>query len=155
MISKNVTMFRVVPIFGAPFDNHEYTFCVTAPELDALLIKHKNEVHIKISKPVTPGTEEQNRAAHALLTAFYVSGFASIPDNCTLAEFKVRKKLEYGPVYEFEYRGQTAKIPKSWAEYSKQERIDFIDSLLAEITQSGALAASEKLQEIIKGMETV
>jgi hypothetical protein len=145
MISQNVRMFQT--------SQKDFAFYLSDPELADLMDKHSGMVNVKVSKPVTPGTEEQNRAAHALLTAFYVSGFASIPENCTLAEFKVRKKLEYGPVYEFEHNGQTVRVPKSWADYSKQERTDFLEGLIAEVTQSGALAASDKLQEILKGME--
>jgi hypothetical protein len=122
-------------------------------ELENYIVKYRGVVNVKVGKPETPGTEQQNKTAHALLTAFYVSGMASIPDNCTMAEFKIRKKIEFGPCYEFEHRGQFVRIPKSWADYSKEERRVFIDSLISEITQSGALTESPKLQEIMKGME--
>jgi hypothetical protein len=144
IVSRNVNMLHT--------GSHDYVIHVTDPDLDVLFEKHGGQVNVKIGRPETPGTEQQNRAAHALLTAFYVSGFASIPENCTLAEFKVRKKLEYGPVWEFEYNGQRARVPKSWADYSKQERAAFLDGLIAEIYQSGAFTASEKLREIINGM---
>jgi hypothetical protein len=123
------------------------------PEFDKYIVKYSGVVNVKIGKPEKPGTEQQNKAAHALLTAFYVSGMASIPDNCTLALFKIRKKLEFGPCYEFEHKGQVICVPKSWADYSKNERCVFIDALMSEITQSGALAESTKLQKIFQGME--
>lgn len=150
MFNRNVTMLKSVFGYVIRVEERE-----ADNELDDLFEKHGGLVNVKITKPSSPGTEEQNRAAHALLTAFYISGYASIPENCTLAEFKIRKKLEFGPVYEFEHKGQMVQVPKSWSEYSKQERCDFIDGLIAEITQSGALAASPKLQEILAGMETV
>ena len=130
-----------------------FSLRIDGPEIKALATKYDGVVSVRIGKPMTPGTAAQNRTAHALLTAFYLSGYASIPGDCTHAEFKMRKKLEYGPVYEFDYNGQVARIPKSFSDYSKEERCHFIDALVAEITQSGALAASDKLQEILKGMQ--
>jgi hypothetical protein len=122
-------------------------------ELEKYIVKYKGVVNVKVGKPETPGSEQQNKAMHALLAAFYISGMASIPDNCTLAEFKMHKKSEFGPCYEYEQKGKLVRIPKSWADYSKEERCTFIDALMAEITQSGALAESEKLQVIFQGME--
>jgi hypothetical protein len=122
-------------------------------EIKKLYEKYGGMVNVKIGAPSEPGTEEQNRAMHALLSAYYVTGMHSAPEGYTLAEFKIFMKLQYGPSSEIEYKGQAVKVPKSWAEYSKRERMDFIDALISEIHQSGAYAESEKIREIISGME--
>lgn len=123
------------------------------PSLQALAEKHAGQVHVRVSKPVTPGTEEQNRAMHSLLKEYYVSGFHSAPEGCTLEAFKLYIKIQYGPCLEMDYQGRPVRVPKSWSDYTKQERSDLIDGLVAEIHQTGAFAACPKLQEIIAWME--
>ena len=146
MINRNMEFYK----------NHEddrhYLTSIEGNEINELINKYGNVLNVKIGKPETPGSERQNRAMHSLLTAFYVSGFASLPENCTLDKFKILKKLAFGPCYDLEYQGQQVRVPISWSNYSKGDRVEFINCLIAEITQSGALAESPKLQEIIKGM---
>lgn len=124
------------------------------PALQALAEKHAGQVHVRVSKPVTPGTEEQNRAMHSLLKEYYVSGFHSAPEGCTLEAFKLYIKIQYGPCHEMDYQGRPVRVPKSWADYTKQERSDLLNGLISEIHQTGAFAACPKLQEIIAGMES-
>ena len=114
--------------------------------------KYGGEANVKISRPVKPGTEDQNRAMHALLTAYYVTGMHSAPEGYTLEAFKIYMKLRFGPVYQIEIDGHDVRVPKSWSDYSREERRDFIDGMISEIYQSGALSASEKIREIIEGM---
>lgn len=100
-----------------------------------------------------PGTENQNRAMHALLTEYYKTGMHSAPEGYTLPMFKVYMKLQYGPdAYEMEFKGKSIMVPKSWSNYTKRERMVFIDGLLAEIFQT-VRPLTWKLQEIIQGME--
>jgi hypothetical protein len=98
------------------------------------------------------GTDEQNRAMHALLNEYYKTGLHSAPDGYTLAEFKVYMKLQYGPeAYKMEFDGHEILVPKSWSHYTKNERKEFIDMLLAEILQTVS-PLPKKMQEIIGGM---
>ena len=144
MISQNVTLHHI--------SSDAFAIFIDDPELGVLASKYGCEVNVKISRPVKPGTEEQNRAMHALLTAYYVTGMHSAPEGYTLDAFKVYMKLRYGPVYQIEIDGQNVRVPKSWSDYSKDERREFIDGLISEINQSDAFAASEKIREIIEGM---
>jgi hypothetical protein len=129
-----------------------YMFACNDPELSALLKKYDDEVYMQISKPMSPGSEAQNRAAHALMAGYFATGLHSSPAK-NIAEFKLYCKLQWGPTFYWEYQGQACRVPKSWASYSKQERQYFIDCLLADIHQSGAAAESEKIQEILKGLD--
>ena len=140
---------------NAQFDAASGDVIITVPydsDVEKLVLKYKGVVNVKLSKPKDPKTDAQNRTAHALLTAFYLSGMASLPEDCTLAKFKIIKKLDYGPVYETEYKGQLVRIPYSFADYSKEQVAAFIDSLVTEIVQAGA-GTDKKVQEILKGME--
>jgi hypothetical protein len=118
-----------------------------------LRYKFGDNIIIEAKKPISKGTEEQNRAMHGLLTAYYKTGMHSCPQPCTLADFKVHIKSIYGPQIIQKVGGRECLIIKSWANYTKQERINLIDGLIAEIKQSGAVAESYELQEILKGME--
>lgn len=124
-------------------------------ELDELWRKHEGMVNVKVGRPVSPGTDEQNRAMHALLTAYYKTGLHSAPDefSTSLEAFKVWIKMQYGPCWCVDLDGQKIKVPKSWADYNKTERMRLIDGLVSEINQSGACAVSEEIQEILSGMQ--
>jgi hypothetical protein len=121
-------------------------------ELAKLVRKHDGLVNVKISRPVSPGTDEQNRAAHALMQEYFLTGMFSYPAK-SLAELKIYLKIAYGSVYDMIYKGEEIKVPKSWRDFSKQERHNFINGLLAEIHASGAYAESEEIRNIIAGME--
>jgi hypothetical protein len=120
------------------------------PELDELFKKHAGKVCVKVCKPDSKGTEQQNRAMHALLTAYYKSGFHSAPPefSVSLEFFKIWVKAQYGPYWEI--NGKC--ILKSWADYTKQERMALIDGLISEIEQAGAYAGDWNVKEIIDGM---
>lgn len=124
-------------------------------DVEAAIKSYGGIVHLKISKPIEKGTDNQNRAAHSLLDAFYKTGMHSAPEWVTNSDlFKLWMKVEHGPCYQKEMKdGTIIKIPISWSLYSKMQRTDFIECIIKDITQSGALTESEKIQEIIKGME--
>jgi len=126
-----------------------------AEKLSGLIKKYGCVLHVKIAKPISPGTEAQNNAMHALLTEYYKTGMHNSPEGTTLAEFKNIMKAQYGPQIIIDHKGEKYKILKSWADYTKQERTDFIEGLLSEIHQSGAYTESIKIQEIILGMEAL
>ena len=101
----------------------------------------------------SPGTEQQNRAAHALMKEYYISGMHSAPDNYTLEMFKVYLKCLYGPPeYTIEVKGKTKSVLKSWRNYTTKERGEFIDGLLAEMRQA-CTPLTKKMEKIIGGME--
>ncbi|MCP4988382.1 MAG: hypothetical protein GY928_20720 [Colwellia sp.] len=126
---------------------------IISSELQELFKKHNGIVHIKISKPMSKGTNKQNKTMHLLLREYYETGMHSAPEGYTLSDFKLFMKLEYGPVSYIYHKGKTVEVLKSWSDYNKQERSDFISGLLSEIHQSGAYNESEKIREIIDGME--
>lgn len=147
MISRNVEMTKI--------NQSVFDIRILSHELEALYKKHDGWCNVKITKPEAKGTAEQNRAMHSLLTEYYKTGFHSAPEGCTLAEFKIFMKLEYGPSWEIRYNAKNIMVPKSWADYSKEERMHFIDGLISEIHQSGAYNHSEKIRQIIEGMEII
>lgn len=130
-----------------------FSLRVSGPQVLELFKKYHGQANVKLGRPETPGTEQQNRAMHALLCAYYLTGMHSAPEGCTLDDFKIYMKVQYGPCYEMDYQGRQVRVPKSWADYSKQERVEFIDALISEINQSGAYSASQKIRDIIAGMQ--
>jgi hypothetical protein len=130
-----------------------YNLFVVDAEIDKLFQKHAGNVNVTIKSPVSKGTEEQNRAMHSLLTEFWKTGMHSAPDGTPLEVFKIYCKILYGVVYTIMVDGKEKTIPKSWGDYTKLERTDFIEKLLHDIHESGAFTESEKIREIVKGME--
>ncbi len=147
MISRNVELTKI--------NSSVFDIRIISHELEDIYKNHSGWCNVKITKPEAKGTEAQNRAMHALLTEYYITGFSSAPEGCTLVEFKIFMKLQYGPVYDMHVGVNDYKIPKSWADYSKEERMHFIDGLISEIHQSGAYNHSKRIREIIEGMEAI
>ena len=125
---------------------------IVDPELNRMFDKWGGWVNVKISKPISKKTQAQINTAFALVTAFYLSGMASLPENCTLDKFRFIKKMDYGPCHEVEYKGKIVRFPKSMAEYSKDDFCKFIDSIIIEIVQAGA-SGDKKIAEILNGMK--
>ena len=121
-------------------------------EIDKLDYKYKSMVNVKISRPTNPGTELQNRLMHGLMTAFFLTGMHSSPAK-SIDEFKLWLKFTIGVCHDYEYQGKPCRVPQSWSLYSKDERRQFIDALISMVIQSGAATESEKVQEILKGLE--
>ena len=132
---------------------HEYIFSVSDPELDKIYAKHHGYFTIRISAPIESGTERQNKAAHSLLAAYFASGLHSSSAR-NVEEFKLWSKWNWGPCYIWDMPdGKQQRIPISWAQYSKQERCDFLDCLVSDCKQSGAYDEDKKVREIIDGMQ--
>lgn len=124
------------------------------------------------------GTEEQNKLFHALLGDIYRSRAWSFgdmleyeQDNMTLAEFKIKVKMEYGKGAEYYTwvdrggRPQVSRkkpdfgeaqycfaIPKSWLKYTKNERSKMIDQVLAWADAIGVSAQVEKYRRELVGV---
>lgn len=152
MFEKTVLVERSEDISIKPTIYRYYIPGLIDAELDHLYAKHAGYFTVRITAPIKSKTLKQLAAVHSLLSAFYFSGFASIPENCTLSKFKLLKKVEYGVCFEAEYKSQLVRVPISMASYSKDEMREFIDKILGEIKQAGA-ESDKKVQEIICGME--
>ena len=126
----------------------------------------------------TEGTQAQNRAWHSLAQEYWTSGLHSYPAK-TFAQFRDYLKRDLGAGFESfvvatpdgikkaatkaeavdilkafgidEVNRYALGKLKSWADYTKKERIAAIDRLIAEMIQAGCNSA--KFQEILKGLE--
>jgi hypothetical protein len=147
MISKNVDVITEDVL------HHVYTIRITDPELTKLSYRFNGKVHVKIGRPEEQKSEKQNRAAHALMTEFFLTGLHSSPAK-NPEEFKLWLKFQIGVCYDYEYEGRPCRVPKSWANYTKRESREFIDALISMVHQSGAYTESERIREIIAGMES-
>ena len=116
--------------------------------------KYGDNVVIEIKKPHKSKTLQQLRTVHPLINAFYFTGCHSAPDWVKgPTAFKFWLKSSFGAHNEYEKNGKLIRDPKSFADYTIEELAKFIDDLKSYIEQSGAVAESYELQEILKGME--
>jgi len=132
---------------------------VTAPNAfvgDDLVPGEEYEV-----RPAGTGTERQNRAWHALLQEYWTSGCHSY-DAGNFPHFRELIKLYLGAGAEkyhslVDDRGNPLIRPavrhrvKSWTRYTKKERKESIDRLIAEMHQAGV--QTRKFYEILQGLE--
>jgi len=108
------------------------------------------------------GTNEQNRAFHALIQEYWASGAHSYNAK-NFGHFRELIKFNLGAGAERYYslvdsEGKPSEPRilwriKSWANYSKRERTETIDRLIAEMIQAGI--NTNKFNEILRGMEGV
>ena len=118
------------------------------------------------------GTGEQNRAFHALVGEYWKSGAHSYQAK-TYEQFRDFIKRDLGAGFESyvyaspegikkaktleeipdEYRRAPYCLGKlkSWSKYTKKQRTETIDRLIAEMLQAGV--NTRKFQEILQGME--
>ena len=111
--------------------------------------------------PAEDGTDKQNRTFHALLHCYWVSGQHSY-DVRNIQHFKELIKLTLGAGVERYYsliddNGLPLKSPvvrwrvKSWSNYTKKERKEAIDRLIADMKMAGV--NSIKFEEILRSIE--
>ena len=123
---------------------------------DALVPGEEYEV-----KPHNEGTEKQNRAWHALLQEYWASGCHSY-NVINAQDFREAIKYYLGAGVEPFYRtvdtnGRRLDKPiidyrvKSWKDYTKKERKESIDRLIAEMHQAGV--QTKKFYDILHGLE--
>jgi len=145
LISRNAKLTQI--------NQSVFDIRVIATELNEFYNKYGEDCHVKISRKESKGTDKQNRAMHSLLTEYYKSNYHSAPDGYTLEKFKAFMKCSYGPGYiNIYHNGKEVTILKSWSDYTKSERANFIDGLISELKQSGASEIS-KIAEILNGMK--
>ena len=113
------------------------------------------------AEPAYEGTDAQNKAFHSLLTEYWVSGCHSYNAR-SFPHFRALIKLHLGAGAE-KYtslvnvdgspcpEGRTDYRLKSWSDYSKRERKETIDKLVAEMFLVGV--NTKKFYEILEGME--
>ena len=121
---------------------------------------------------VAEGSLAQGKAFHALIQEYWRSGAHSY-DCDSFPRFRDLIKRDLGAGFEsYVYADETglhkvktaAEIPatvpithkmgklKSWADYTKKERREAIDRVIAEMTQAGV--NTRKFQEILEGMNS-
>ena len=135
-----------------------------AKELFAEAGKKRNGyVTIKMTLPTRWGTDQQNRAFHALLGEYWKSGlssYESYDDMKDTIKLRIAGADEYifidnGKVRHVksldEVKGRYAEVPKSWADFTLEQRRDAIDEVIREATMAGV--NSKKWDEIITGMQ--
>ena len=136
-----------------------------AKELFAEAGKKRNGyITIKMTLPERGGTDAQNRAFHSLLGEYWKSGLSSYE---SFEDMRDTFKLRIGGAdgYLFidsrgrikevksldEVQGRYAEVPKSWADFTVEQRRDAIDEVIGEATVAGI--NSKKWGEILQGME--
>lgn len=130
--------------------------------------KNNGYVTISLSLPKRRGTNEQNRAFHALLNEFFISNLHSYKCYEDMRDsFKIRaagaKEYLYIDLENGKLRQHTCKslsdipencqwcqIPKSWAEFNREERTMAIQLLITEGYNAGM--NSRHWEEIMEGM---
>ena len=128
--------------------------------------KHGGYVTISIELPKKPGSEEQNRAWHALIGEYWKSGCSSYDcyeDMRDSLKLRIAGAKEYIWLDEDGMQHTTTRvddipqgsyyvaIPKSWTDFTKGDRKEMIDMTIDEMIASGV--NSRKFDEIIQGME--
>ena len=125
--------------------------------------KHGGYITIKICDPERVGTDSQNRAFHALLGEYWKSGLSSYESYDDMKD-TIKLRIAGADEYIFidngkvrhaksldEVKGRYAEVPKSWADFTLEQRRDAIDEVIREATMAGV--NSRKWDEIITGMQ--
>ena len=125
--------------------------------------KHNGYVTIKMTLPTRWGTDQQNRAFHALLGEYWKSGLSSYESYDDMKD-TIKLRIAGADEYIFidngkvrhaksleEVKGRYAEVPKSWADFTLEQRRDAIDEVIREATVAGI--NSKKWGEILQGME--
>jgi|WetSurMetagenome_2_1015567.scaffolds.fasta_scaffold20835_9 hypothetical protein len=121
-------------------------------EVAKLYKKYGGLCSVQIGKPEKPGTEKQNRLTHKLIEVWFFTGMHS-SDAKNPADFKLYLKREIGVCRVVDYKGEKMLWLKSWADYNRSERIEFIDRLIKLIELSGAAAECKDIHEILTELD--
>jgi len=125
--------------------------------------KHGGYITIKMCEPERVGSDAQNRAFHSLIGEYWKSGLSSYESFDDMRDtFKLRAAgadeyifIENGKVRHVksldEVKGRYAEVPKSWADFTVEQRKAAIDEVIREATIAGI--NSRKWEEILRGME--
>lgn len=110
------------------------------------------------------GSDEQNRAWHALIREYWISGcssYESFEDLRDSLKLRIGGAKEY--IYFHEGRQRTVKslddipnvpiavqIPYSWTEFNRDQRKEMIDTTISEMHMAGV--NTRKFDEILRGL---
>ena len=157
---------------GATQHRDYISLSILPPEYKNALVKllataearYGGYVNVELSLPHKIGSEEQNRAWHSLIKEYWLSGCSSYQ---SYEDMRDSLKLKVGGAKEYIYltdRQRTVKnlseipqhvkyieIPKSWTDFTKDERAEMIDFTIKEMIEAGV--NSRKFDEILSGME--
>jgi len=123
---------------------------------------HGGYFTVTIETPKRKGSEEQNRAFHALLNEFWISGCSSfntyeqMRDHYKLRAAGAKEYMFADPAGQMtvktlsEVRGWYVEVPYSWAEMTKDQRRIAIDLIIDEMYESGV--NTKKFDEIMEGL---
>lgn len=123
-------------------------------DLDKLYAKNPEHlVNVTIEKAISPGTDSQNSAMHALLQELWQ--FMMKNTNNPIMDFMAFReymKLQFNFVYYFEAKGKTMAVPMRWSKMTKDQRCEFMEKLLAYINELDGCSQFGKIPKIIEGM---
>lgn len=118
---------------------------------------------VKTSLPERVGTDQQNRAFHALLGEYWKSGLSSYESYDDMKD-TIKLRIAGADEYIFidngkvrhaknleDVKGRYAEVPKSWTDFTLEQRRDAIDEVIREAIMAGV--NSKKWDEIITGMQ--
>ncbi len=128
--------------------------------------KNGGYVTVALSLPRRCGTDEQNRAFHALINEFFLSGYSSFDSVFEMRNYY--KLLSGGADYYiwFDDKGGRhsaeliehipkgalyVEVPKSWTKFTREQRANAIDLVMKEGFNAGV--NTQHWDEIIQGME--
>lgn len=133
----------------------EFSLGDDAPELIAMLYKHNDLCHVRISQPKSPKTLSQLAAFHPLSMALYLSGMHSAPDQFrqSYSLFRYWLKMEFGPVTWVDYQEAHIPICKSIADYTIKEMSQLLEGLVVMCKESRAYPENPEVKKIIEGMQ--
>lgn len=157
---------------GATLHRDYISLSILPPEYKNALIKllataeskYGGYVTVELSLPHKIGSEEQNRAWHSLIREYWLSGcssYQSYEDMRDSLKLKVAGADSYIYLTDKQHTVKTLndipkgaryiEIPKSWRDFTRDERKDVIDFTIKEMIEAGV--NSKKFDEIILGME--
>ena len=157
---------------GATLHRDYISLSILPPEYKNALVKllataearYGGYVNVELSLPHKIGSEEQNRAWHSLIKEYWLSGcssYQSYEDMRDSLKLKVGGASSYiyltdkqhtvNSIEEIPKGARYIEVPKSWGDFTRDERKEMIDFTIREMIESGV--NSKKFDEIILGME--
>lgn len=121
-------------------------------------------ITVTVEQPKQPGSEEQNRAWHALVQEYWRSGcgsYDSFEDLRDQLKLRICGAKEY--IYITDRQRTVTKVedippdtpyiavPKSWRDFDKNDRKDMIDTTILEMMEAGV--NTRKFEQILMGLQ--
>ena len=119
---------------------------------------------VEISLPNEPGTDEQNAVFHALIGEYWRFGASYLNYRHMRDSIKLRvsrpkeyiyisgsEQITVGSLKDIPKNSVYVKVPKSWTDFNKRERITAINDTIKEMLEAGVNTV--KFNEIMEGMK--